>query len=139
MGQPTGAFETVFSDDVEMFRPDKLAQFDAICFNNTLAVLFDDPELKKSLLGFVGSGRIVGFHAAIATFVQYPEYDQWPSFGHMLGATENGGHPWTGVTTMKVDERRTRSTPGFTGRDSRSPMRLFSFRSRCYATTCMCF
>src|SRR3954447_5037727 len=34
MGKKTGAYEVVFSDDVEMFRPDKIRQFDAICFNN---------------------------------------------------------------------------------------------------------
>jgi uncharacterized protein len=53
MGKKTGAYEVVFSDDVEMFRPDKIRQFDAICFNNTQGVLFNDPELKKSLLDFI--------------------------------------------------------------------------------------
>ena len=79
MGKQTGAFEAVFSDDVEMFRPDKIKQFDAICFNNTQGVLFDDPELRKSLLDFITGGHgFVGIHAAIATFVQHPVYDQWP-------------------------------------------------------------
>ena len=95
MGKKTGAYEVVFSDDVEMFRPDKIRQFDAICFNNTQGVLFNDPELRKSLLDFITEGHgFVGIHAAIATFVQHPVYDQWPAFGKMLGGTENGGHPW---------------------------------------------
>ena len=65
----------VFSDDVEMFRPANIKQFDAICFNNTLGVLFDDPELRASLLGFVDSGKgFVGIHDAIATFVRSPKY-----------------------------------------------------------------
>jgi len=97
MGQRTGAYEAVFSDDVEMFRPERIKQFDAICFLNTGGVLFEDPELRKSLLAFIASGKgFVGIHDAIATFVQYPVYDQWPPFGQMLGATENGGHPWDG-------------------------------------------
>jgi type 1 glutamine amidotransferase len=107
MGKNTGAYETVFSNDIEMFRPDKIKQFDAICFNNTQGVLFDDPELKKSLADFVNSGHgIVGFHAVIATFVQHPKYDQWPWFGRMIGGTENGGHPWmpTDKFTAKVDD-----------------------------------
>jgi type 1 glutamine amidotransferase len=107
MGKRTGAFEAVFSNDVEMFRPDKIKQFDAICFNNSQGVLFEDPELKKSLLDFVTGGHgVVGFHAAIATFVQSPVYDQWPPFGRMLGGTENGGHPWgpTDSFTFKVDD-----------------------------------
>ena len=67
MGKVTGAYEAVFSDDIEMFRPANIKQFDAICFNNTLGVLFDDPELRASLLGFVESGKgFVGMHAAIS-------------------------------------------------------------------------
>ena len=97
MGKRTGAYEVLFSNDVEMFRPEKIKQFDAICFSNTVGVLFEDPELKKSLLGFIAGGKgFVGIHDAIATFVQYPKYDQWPAFGQMLGGTENGGHPWYG-------------------------------------------
>ncbi|MBI4876846.1 MAG: ThuA domain-containing protein, partial [Acidobacteria bacterium] len=84
----TGAFEAVFSNDVELFPPDKIKQFDAICFNNTQGVLFEDPELKKSLLGFVaGGGGFAGFHAAVVSFVQHPKYDFWPPFGQMLGGT----------------------------------------------------
>jgi type 1 glutamine amidotransferase len=106
IGRRTGAYEAIFSDDIEMFRPEKIKQFDAICFNNTVGVLFDDPELKKSLLDFIAGGKgFVGIHDAIATFVQYPKYDQWPPFGQMLGATENGGHPWNGeVMTIKIDD-----------------------------------
>lgn len=95
MGRKTKAYETVVSNDIAMFRPENLRQFDAICFNNTTGVLFQDPELKKSLLEFVSNGKgFVGIHAAGATFVQWPKYDQWPEFGEMLGGYENGGHPW---------------------------------------------
>ena len=107
MGKRTGAFEAVFSNDFEMFRPDKIKQFDAICFNNSQGVLWDDAELKKSLLDFVRGGHgLIGFHAAISTFVQHPVYDQWPEFGRMLGGTENGGHPWgpEDTYTFKVDD-----------------------------------
>jgi len=103
MGQATGAFETVTSNDIEMFRPERIKQFDAICFNNTVGVLFDDPQLRQSLLDFVrGGGGFVGIHAAAATFVQYPKYDQWPAFGQMLGAYEDGGHPWGPEETITI-------------------------------------
>ena len=119
MGTVTGAYEAVFNDDIEMFRPANIKQFDAICFNNTLGVLFDDPELRASLLGFVESGKgFVGIHDAIATFVQYPKYDQWPEFGRMLGGTENGGHPWNGeVMTMKVEDPGNPINAAFGGKD----------------------
>jgi len=119
MGKRTGAYEVVFSDDIEMFRPDKIGQFDAICFNNTQGVLFSDPELKKSLMGFITEGHgFVGFHAAIATFVQHPVYDQWPEFGKMLGGTENGGHPWgpTDSFTFKVDDPKSPINAAFKGK-----------------------
>ena len=68
MGKVTGAYEAVFNDDIEMFRPANIKQFDAICFNNTLGVLFDDPDLRASLLGFVENGKgFVGIHDASAT------------------------------------------------------------------------
>lgn len=107
MGRRTGAYEAVFSNDPEVFRPQTLAQFDAVCFNNTAGVLFEDAVLRKSLLDFVAGGKgFAGIHAAAATFVQWPRYDQWPEFGEMLGAYENGGHPWrpNETITIKLDD-----------------------------------
>jgi hypothetical protein len=120
MGKRTGAYEAVFSDDIEMFRPGVIEQFDAICFNNTGGVLFDDPELRESLLGFIAGGKgFAGIHDALATFVQYPVYDQWPEFGQMLGGTENGGHPWQAheVLHIKLDDPRSPLNAVFEGRE----------------------
>lgn len=79
MGKITGAYEAVFNNDIELFRPENIQQFDAICFLNTVGVLFEDPELKKSLLDYIAGGKgFVEIHDAIATFVQYPVYDQFP-------------------------------------------------------------
>jgi type 1 glutamine amidotransferase len=107
MGERTGAYQPEFSNDVAMFKPDNLRRFDAVCFNNTTGVLFDEQELRQSLLDFVAGGKgFVGIHAAGATFVQWPEYDQWPAFGEMLGGYENGGHPWKPHETisLKLDD-----------------------------------
>jgi type 1 glutamine amidotransferase len=101
MGQKTGAYETVFCNDVSVFRPEELAQFDAMCFNNSCGVLFEDEDLRRSLMDFIANGGgFAGIHAAAATFVQYPRYDQFPEFGEMLGATECGGHPWGADETI---------------------------------------
>ena len=119
MGKVTGAYQAVFNDDIEMFRPSAIKQFDAICFNNSVGVLFDDPELRSSLLAFIESGKgLVGIHDAIATFVQYPKYDQWPEFGRMLGGTENGGHPWNGeMMTMRVEDPGNPINAAFQGKE----------------------
>ena len=130
MGKRTGAYEMVFSNDVEMFRPETLRQFDAVCFNNTSGVLFDDPDLRKSLLDFIAGGKgFIGIHDAIATFVQYPKYDQWPAFGQMLGATENGGHPWNGEEmTMKIDDPKSPLTAAFKGIEFKIADQAFQFQ-----------
>lgn len=130
IGKRTGAYEAVFSNDIEMFRPDKIKQFDAICFLNTLGVLFDDPELRESLLAFISGGKgFVGIHDAIATFVQYPKYDQWPAFGQMLGATENGGHPWNGETmTVKIDDHASPLNAMFHGQEFQIADQAFQFQ-----------
>jgi type 1 glutamine amidotransferase len=96
MGKKTGAYETLVSDDVGLWRPASIRRFDAICFMNTVGVLTEDPELRESLLDFVrDGGGFVAFHAGGgATFVEWPVYDQFPPFGEMVGGYENGGHPW---------------------------------------------
>jgi type 1 glutamine amidotransferase len=130
MGKVTGAYEAVFNNDVEMFRPGNLRQFDGVCFNNTVGVLFDDPELRQSLLDFISQGKgFIGIHDAIATFVQYPKYDQWPAFGQMLGGTENGGHPWNGeVMAIKVDDPASPLTAMFRGKDFRIADQAFQLQ-----------
>lgn len=101
MGATTGAYTAFFCDDPAMLVADHLAQFDAICFNNTVGVLTEDAALQQSLLSFVRSGGgLVGIHAAAATFCQYPRYDQFPDFGELLGGYENGGHPWGPTDTI---------------------------------------
>jgi type 1 glutamine amidotransferase len=119
MGKRTGAYEAVLDNDIELFRPKRIQQFDAICFLNTVGVLFDDPELRQSLLGFISGGKgFVGIHDAIATFVQYPKYDQWPPFGQMVGGTENGGHPWNGEPmTVKIDDPASPINAAFHGQE----------------------
>lgn len=115
-GQKTGAYQAVFCNEVDIFRPERLAEFDAICFNNSNGVLFEDPSLRQSILDFVSSGKgVVGIHAALATFVQWPKYDFFPAFGEMLGATENGGHPWKANETivLKVEDPNSPLTAAF--------------------------
>jgi len=119
MGKRTGAFEVVLSNDIEMFRPAKLKEFDAVCFNNTQGVLWDDAELKQSLLDFVNGGKgLFAFHAGgAATFNQPPKYDIWPAFGEMLGGTDNGGHPWLPKESffVKVDDPKSPINAAFKG------------------------
>ena len=131
MGDRTGAYETVFCNDILVFKPENLKLFDAICFNNTAGILFDDTELRNSLLEYVYSGKgFIGIHAAGATFCQYPVYDQFPEFGEMLGGYEDGGHPWAADDwiTLKLDEPNHPVNAAFDGKGFDISDEVFQFR-----------
>ncbi len=97
LGKKTGAYEAVTSDDMNMFSADKLAEFDAIVFNNTTKLDFNEPGRRQALMDFVKGGKgIVGIHAATDNF-----YD-WPEAAEMMGGLFIS-HPWTsgGVWAIK--------------------------------------
>ena len=97
MGKTTGAFETEFSEQMSIFEPESLKEFDAIILNNTTDLKFEDHTLRKSLLDFVKSGKgLMGIHAATDNF-----YD-WPEAAEMMGAIFDG-HPWDGQGTWTVE------------------------------------
>jgi hypothetical protein len=131
LGKRTAAYETVFNNDIAMFKPGVIDQFDAIVFINTVGVLFDDKELRASLLDFIAGGKgFVGLHAAAATFVEYPVYDQFPAFGQMLGGTENGGHPWKPTETfiVKVDDPKSPLAAMFKGQGLEISDEVYQFQ-----------
>ena len=105
IGQKSGAFTAVVSDDHSNFNPDKIKDFDAIVFCNSTSKRDQDIEFtdeqKKALIDFVQGGKaFVGIHSATDTFYLWPEY------GDMIGAHFDG-HPWTADTTVgyKVEKR----------------------------------
>ncbi len=87
MGRRTGAFESVISNDPAMFRPDTLRQFDAVFFNNNVGNLFEQQELRQSLVDFIYSGGgMLGVHGTTVAFTRWPgAIEDWPEFGRMLG------------------------------------------------------
>jgi uncharacterized protein len=97
MGKKTGAYDVVFSDDMNMFDAKKLAEFDAILFNNTTHLDFNQPGQKEALMDFVKGGKgIIGLHAATDNFYK------WPEAAEMMGG-QFVAHPWTagGVWAIK--------------------------------------
>lgn len=112
MGEKTGAYEvTVCTDDYSIFTPEKLAQFDAVCLNNTTHLKFDPqttPERCEALMDFVKGGKsIIGVHAATDNFYEWPNagIHAWPEGMEMMGGRFSG-HPWTagGTWAIKIDE-----------------------------------
>lgn len=105
LGERTGAFEAVHSEDESVFAPDQLQQFDAVLMLNTTGEVFrpvqmpEDAEqrkqvlereeqLKQSFLEFVKSGKgVAGIHSATDT------YKNWKSYNDMMGGAFVS-HPW---------------------------------------------
>jgi type 1 glutamine amidotransferase len=103
MGEKTGAYDVVVTDDYSVFTPESLRQFDAVCLNNTTGLKFnpkENPERCKALMDFVKGGKgIVGVHAGTDNF------NQWPEGQEMMGGKFTG-HPWggSGIWAIKIDE-----------------------------------
>lgn len=105
LGERTGAFAAVHTEDESMFAPDQLQEFDAVLMLNTTGEVFrpaqmpEDPEqrkkaiereeqLKQSLLEFVRGGKgIAGIHSATDT------YKNWKAYNDMMGGAFLS-HPW---------------------------------------------
>lgn len=107
MGEKTGAYTAVHTEDESYFEPGKLKQFDAVIMLNTTLDVFRPSDkkmprdkkaleevkereamLKKSLVNFVKrGGGLVGIHAATDT------YHDWDEYNRMMGGCFLK-HPW---------------------------------------------
>lgn len=116
MGEKTGAYQAVLSNDLANFEKDKIQKFDTIVFLSTTGNVFRpkpklfkemgedlqkeitarEKRLQKNLLDFIKSGKgFVGIHAASDT------YYTWPEYGDMLGAYFDG-HPWLSNNNVSI-------------------------------------
>ncbi|MBN1359851.1 MAG: ThuA domain-containing protein [Sedimentisphaerales bacterium] len=127
MGKKTGLFDVVCTDDYAVFTPERLAEFDVVCLNNTTTLKFDPattPERCQALMDFVKSGKgIVGVHAATDNFYSWPEGQE------MMGGKFTG-HPWTSNVTVaiKIDD------PGHPLMQAFRGLRGFKIRDEIYRT-----
>lgn len=105
LGEKTGAYTAIHSEDDAMFEPGTLKQFDAVIMLNTTGDIFlpkqmpkekkdqdaareREARLKESLVEFVKSGKgLAGTHSATDT------YHRWGEYNKMMGGTF-AGHPW---------------------------------------------
>lgn len=100
LGEKTGAFSATITDDIAAFSATNLAGFDAVVFNNTTRLAFNNPAYRRALLDFVASGKgVAGLHAATDNF------PTWPEGQALLGGIFHS-HPWNAkdVSAVKLDE-----------------------------------
>jgi type 1 glutamine amidotransferase len=141
MGERTGAYEPVVSDDVATYLPENLKKFDAIVMNNSNGPWIRPTEkdlskfdkaagdidaverlLRASLLSWVrDGGGIVAYHHAIAGNTH------WPEFRELLGAAY-WGHPWNEEVGVKLDEPNHPLLAAFGGKGFRLSEEIFQFR-----------
>lgn len=109
LGEKTGAYTSVASDDMAMFEPASLNQFDGVAFINSTQLKFENPVHRKALLDFVASGKgVVGIHAASDNF------PTWTEGQELMGGLFHG-HPWHAgdLVAIKLDDPANPINKGF--------------------------
>jgi type 1 glutamine amidotransferase len=108
MAKNTGAFDPVFSNDLELLKYPKIKEFDAIWLNNVCGMVYNDPEVREGILRFVREGGGLGGHHAV-TFAN----NNWPEFAEMMGGWAGAHH--TEKQVIKVDDTSSPLTKMFAG------------------------
>jgi type 1 glutamine amidotransferase len=127
LGKKTGAFDVVFSDDMNVFDANKLAEFDAVLFNNTTYLDFNEPSQRQALMDFVKGGKgIIGIHAATDNFYK------WPEAAEMMGGLFDG-HPWgaSGTWAIKIAEPNHPLNAAFKGQDFKVKDEIYRVKKLC--------
>jgi type 1 glutamine amidotransferase/sugar phosphate isomerase/epimerase len=109
MARNTGAFEPVFSNDLNNMKYPHILQYDAVFLNSSDGELFADPDVLSGLMRFVREGGgLAGIHGASYASMDLPE------FGELMGAAD-GPHR-VEQATLKVDDPDSPITRGFHGK-----------------------
>ena len=94
LGEKTGAYTSVLSDEPAMFDRQTLFEFDAVVFNNNCGNPVPDATHRNNVLEFVRSGRgLVGIHCAA--------HLDWPEYTDVIGGYSIS-HPWNAGSTVCV-------------------------------------
>ncbi len=142
IGEASGAFKPVVSDDLAVFAPENLQAFDAVVLNNASGAWItptpadlEKPSLKKlgstaeeveaalrkSFVEFLAAGGgVVSIHYAIAA------NRHWPEFKEIFGGTFTG-HPWTEEVGVAIEEPGHPLVAAFGGKDFRIADEIYEY------------
>ena len=87
IGKYTGAYEPVFSNDLNLLKYPRIKEFDAVYLNNVCGMVHNDPEVREGLLRFVREGGGIGGHHAV-TYAN----NNWPEFSDLMGGWAGAHH-----------------------------------------------
>jgi len=88
MGEKTGLFEAVFTDDPKDLSAENLKNYDTVYLNNSTSIEkgLTTEKMRKEFIEYVrNGGGLVAIHAATD--------GGWPGYTDMVGGNFNG-HPW---------------------------------------------
>ena len=108
MAETTGAYQAIFSNDLNNLKYPKILDYDAVFMNSGDGEVFSDPEVLNGLIRFVHEGGgLAGLHGASYASMDVPE------FGELIGA-QSGPHR-TETATLKIDDPNSPLTKQFAG------------------------
>jgi type 1 glutamine amidotransferase/sugar phosphate isomerase/epimerase len=106
MAETTGAYQAIFSNDLNNLKYPKILDYDAVFMNSGDGDVFSDPEVLSGLTRFVHEGGgLAGLHGASYASMDVPE------FGALIGA-QSGPHR-TETATLKIDDPNSPLTKQF--------------------------
>ncbi len=112
MGKETGAYEAVFSNDLDNLKYPAIKQFDAIYLNNTVGMIFVDPAVRDGLLRFVREGGGLGGNHGTS----HASMD-WPEFHDLIGVRRGVHRASTEKVWIKVDDPQSPLTAAFDNKE----------------------
>ncbi|HEX3314961.1 MAG TPA: ThuA domain-containing protein [Gemmataceae bacterium] len=130
MGDKTGAYSAMVTEDESIFAPERLKTFDAVFMLNTTGNCLKSKDgdkakeelYKKSLEDFVLSGKgLMGCHSATDT------YHNWKAYNKMMGGTFDG-HPWHEKVPIKNLEPSNPLNAAFHGKDFEITDEIYQMR-----------
>ncbi|HEY3454495.1 MAG TPA: ThuA domain-containing protein [Bryobacteraceae bacterium] len=128
MGKDTGAYEAVFSDNLDNLKYPKIKEYDAIFLNNTVGMIFVDPEVREGLARFIREGGgLAGNHGT-----SHASMD-WPGFSDMIGVRRGVHRASTEEAWIKVDDPKSPLTAAFGGKEFLYTDEFFRFPNPPYS------
>lgn len=122
MGKKTGAYEAVFNDDLDNLKYPKIKEYDAVYLNNTVGMIFVDPEVREGLVRFVREGGGLGGNHGTS----HASMD-WPEFHEMIGVTRGVHRQNTEKFWVKIDDPHSSLTAAFHGQEFEYEDEFFRF------------
>lgn len=128
MGKETGAYDAVFSDNLDNLKYPKIKEYDAIFLNNTVGMIFVNPEVQDGLTRFIREGGgLAGNHGT-----SHASMD-WPGFSDMIGVRRGVHRANTEEVWIKIDDPNSPLTSAFDGKEFLYTDEFFRFPNPPYS------